>query len=645
MNGLIRGVFDMIQFGRLIRLAAVTLVLAIGVGLVSISTLAARADDAISAAELEMIKAVEQARIHAVNKVYHTVVCIYGMSRQGGGSGVIYDPEGYALTNYHVVAGAGKEGWGGLADGKLYKWKLVGIDPGGDLAIIKLEGKKKWPYAALGDSDKVRIGDFVMAMGNPFVLAEDQRPTVTLGVVSGTKRFQPGTGANGKMLEYGNCIQIDSSINPGNSGGPLFNMQGEVIGINGRGSFEERGRVNVGVGYAISVNQCKLFIPDLLSTKTSRHGTLEAVFARRGEREVVCESINLDSPIAKAGLKLGDQLLEFDGQPITATHQFTNLIATMPADYPVEVVWDNDGKRKSAWVRLSSISYPKPRARPQPRPQPQPQPKPGDGKDGKQPPRPRPVPVPRGGLKVEFGKISNEKLNKTEALRVFRKWYEFQGGDALQKIKGVEGRGKVIIDGKTVAEVRAVSDSTGRFRFETRLPAPNAEFTLSNVFDGKQLFVQGEDGPMLLKENAALAHETVAGIRLSTILASPNPEKHLPLIRHQGVGRAQGVPCHRILVEDKHAQRFILWFTELNQNDRFETRLVKVTKADAENNPVDDAVIHMDYKQVGGIRLASKSAMVNGIAEQVTANMEFEVKPLDKLPDDVFKVPQVNAGE
>jgi S1-C subfamily serine protease len=139
-----------------------------------------------------------------------------------------------------VIAGAGGEGWAGLADGRLYRWDLIGTDPGGDVAIIKLRGKKQFPVAPLGDSEKVRVGDWAMAMGNPFVLAEDFRPTVTLGIVSGIHRFQEGSGLN--QLVYGNCIQVDSSINPGNSGGPLFSLKGEVIGINGRGSFEERGR-------------------------------------------------------------------------------------------------------------------------------------------------------------------------------------------------------------------------------------------------------------------------------------------------------------------------------------------------------------------------------------------------------------------
>src|SRR5207237_5136646 len=133
------------------------------------------------------------------------------------------------------------------------------------------------------------VGDWSMAMGNPFVLAEDQHPTVTLGIVSGTHRYQPGDGLN--TLVYGNCIQVDSSINPGNSGGPLFNLRGEVIGINGRGSFEERGRVNVGLGYAISSKQIKNFIPELLATKIVQHGTLDTVFGNP-QAGVLCHHLN-----------------------------------------------------------------------------------------------------------------------------------------------------------------------------------------------------------------------------------------------------------------------------------------------------------------------------------------------------------------
>ena len=119
-------------------------------------------------------------------------------------------------------------------------------------------------------------------MGNPFSLATDFTPTVTFGLISGVNRYQPPEGKG--LLEYTDCIQIDTSINPGNSGGPLFNMQGELIGINGRGSFEKRGRVNSGVGYAISINQIKNFLGHLQAGIDTDHATLGAVRRHRLRR-------------------------------------------------------------------------------------------------------------------------------------------------------------------------------------------------------------------------------------------------------------------------------------------------------------------------------------------------------------------------
>src|SRR5205085_6490911 len=181
----------------------------------------------------------------------------------------------------------------GLSDGVLYDSVLVGIDKVGDVAMIKLlpktdkDGKViapkggKFPFAKLGDSDKVRAGDWSMAMGNPFLLATDFTPTVTFGLVSGVHRYQYPEGKG--LLEYTDCIQIDTSINPGNSGGPLFNMQGELIGINGRGSFEKRGRVNSGVGYAISINQIKNFLGHFYAGIDTDHATLGAVVETANE--------------------------------------------------------------------------------------------------------------------------------------------------------------------------------------------------------------------------------------------------------------------------------------------------------------------------------------------------------------------------
>ena len=177
---------------------------------------------------------------------------VFAAGGKGGGSGVLISPEGYALSNFHVVKPAGTAMKCALNDGKLYDAVVVGVDPVGDVALIKMIGRDDFPFAKMADSDKVRLGDWCFAVGNPFLLATDFQPTVTYGIVSGVHRYQYPAGT---LLEYADCIQTDASINPGNSGGPLFNANGDLIGINGRGSFEKRGRVNVGVGYAISINQ------------------------------------------------------------------------------------------------------------------------------------------------------------------------------------------------------------------------------------------------------------------------------------------------------------------------------------------------------------------------------------------------------
>ena len=221
----------------------------------------------------------QQRRIDVIERVSKTVVAIFGASGGGGGSGVLISPDGYALTNFHVTSGAGDFMKCGLNDGRLYDAVIVGIDPTGDVALIKLLGRDDFPAATLGDSDTVQVGDWAYAMGNPFLLATDFRPTITYGIVSGVHRYQEPASNN--FLEYTDCIQVDSSINPGNSGGPLFSDDGQVIGINGRGSFEKRGRVNSGAGYAISINQIKHFLEHLKSGRIVDHATLGATVTTR----------------------------------------------------------------------------------------------------------------------------------------------------------------------------------------------------------------------------------------------------------------------------------------------------------------------------------------------------------------------------
>ncbi len=246
----------------------------------------------------------EKKRIAAIEKVKPAVVAVFDNNGQGGGSGVLISKDGYALTNFHVVGNKTAMKCG-LPDGVLYDAVLVGLDTVGDVGLIKLLPPKEgfeFPFAPMGDSDKVKAGDWSLAMGNPFLLATDFTPTVTFGLVSGVHRYQYPEGKG--LLEYTDCIQIDTSINPGNSGGPLFNMDGELIGINGRGSFEKRGRVNSGVGYAISINQIKNFMGQLMAGLDTDHASLGAVVENDKDEDVgvslVIKSILDDPPCTGA---------------------------------------------------------------------------------------------------------------------------------------------------------------------------------------------------------------------------------------------------------------------------------------------------------------------------------------------------------
>jgi serine protease Do len=220
----------------------------------------------------------EARRIAVMNKAKDCTLAIFLTSGQGGGSGVVISPDGYAVTNFHVALPCGKAMQCGMADGKAYDAVLVGLDPTGDVALIELFGRDDFPYAELGDTDKTRVGDWVFAMGNPFLLAVDFQPTVTYGIISAVHRYQKPADKR-ETLEYTDCLQTDASINPGNSGGPLFDAEGKLIGINGRGSFEKRGRVNVGAAYAISINQVKNFLGALRGGRIADHATLGASLA------------------------------------------------------------------------------------------------------------------------------------------------------------------------------------------------------------------------------------------------------------------------------------------------------------------------------------------------------------------------------
>ncbi|MCA9015892.1 MAG: trypsin-like peptidase domain-containing protein, partial [Planctomycetaceae bacterium] len=298
------------------------------------------------------VLAAQQKRIDVIKAVSPAVVAIFGGEGEGGGSGVLVTPDGYALTNFHVVSGAGNFMKCGLNDGRLYDAVIVSIDPTGDVALIKLLGRTDFPVAKLGNSDTVQVGDWAYAMGNPFLLATDFQPTITYGIVSGVHRYQYPAGT---FLEYTDCIQVDSSINPGNSGGPLFNDRGELIGINGRGSFEKRGRVNSGAGYAISINQIKHFWDHLKSGRIVDHASLGATVTTSLDSTIDVAEILEESDAYRKGLRLGDEIVSFAGRPIRSVNQFKNILGIYPAGWTLPLVYRRDEKKNTIYVRLQAL--------------------------------------------------------------------------------------------------------------------------------------------------------------------------------------------------------------------------------------------------------------------------------------------------
>lgn len=305
------------------------------------------------------VRQLEQQRIDMIAKASRSVVCILTPDKTSGGSGVIISEDGYGLTNFHVVMGmlGKKGGFGALADGKTYPLQVLGIDPTGDLAMFHLTGRDRFDPAPLGDSDSIRVGDSVVALGNPFMLAEDYTPTATFGIISGLQRYQ--FGADARSLVYTDCIQIDASINPGNSGGPLFDMQGNVIGINGRASFKTddplRQRVNVGVAYAITINQAKRFMPALKQGWLVEHGTLDATVAD-SPAGVVFDNVLRSSAAERAGIEIGDRLAAFDGRPIASANAFASIIGVYPAGWPVTITYRRGDQEFHREIDLDSLA-------------------------------------------------------------------------------------------------------------------------------------------------------------------------------------------------------------------------------------------------------------------------------------------------
>lgn len=250
------------------------------------------------------------------------------------GSGFIIDGDGSILTNNHVVENAAKIVVR-LSDDQEYEAKVVGRDPKTDIAVIKINAKNQLTAANLGDSDTLEVGEWVVAIGNPFGLDS----TVTSGIVSAKGRHI-GQGP------YDNFIQTDASINPGNSGGPLLNLRGEVVGIN-TAIFSRTGG-NIGIGFAIPINLVKELLPQLRGKGKVVRGYLgvliqkvtpdiaESLGMDRSHGALVA-NVSKDGPAEKAGVKVGDVIVEFDGKEIRDSGELPIIVARTPVDKKVRV--------------------------------------------------------------------------------------------------------------------------------------------------------------------------------------------------------------------------------------------------------------------------------------------------------------------
>lgn len=258
----------------------------------------------------------------------------YGLAHPHSlGSGFVINSRGYILTNSHVIEGA-RQILVTLKDGRQFTARMIGRDTKTDIALIKIDASGNLPVAPLGDSDQVKVGQWVIAIGNPFGFDH----SVTAGIVSAKGRFIPGN--------YDAFIQTDASINPGNSGGPLINLDGAVVGVNS--AIYTRSGLNMGIGFAIPVNLVKAELPQLSARGKVIRGWLgiyiEPVSAEAARREKMAEphgamitGVLANGPAAAAGLRRGDIILEFDHHVVGDSQELPLLVGAVPIGQTVRV--------------------------------------------------------------------------------------------------------------------------------------------------------------------------------------------------------------------------------------------------------------------------------------------------------------------
>jgi serine protease Do len=278
--------------------------------------------------------------------------------QMGLGSGVIIDPEGYILTNEHVIGGADKITVT-LSDGRQFKGEIKGQDQRSDLAIVRINARNL-PVASLGDSDNLKIGQWVVAIGNPFGFAmQNPEPTVTAGVISALHRSL-GRGL-AQDRDYNDLIQTDAAINPGNSGGPLVNLEGQVVGIN-VAIFSTSGGYQ-GIGFAMPINNAKRIISRLIEGKKILYGWLGVTvqdltddlakhFGLPDKGGALVAKVLENSPAQKGGIKEGDVIKQFDNKTVNNVRELLNVVGKAEVGRKVKVVVIRDKKEVTQEVGI-----------------------------------------------------------------------------------------------------------------------------------------------------------------------------------------------------------------------------------------------------------------------------------------------------
>jgi len=268
------------------------------------------------------------------------------------GSGVIVSTDGYLLTNYHVIEQA-EDIKVTLYDKRTFKASVIGVDPKTDLAVIKINANDL-PVPQWGDSDKLQVGDFVLAIGNPYGLTH----TVTMGIISATGRADVG------IADYEDFIQTDAAINPGNSGGPLVNIKGEVIGIN-TAIFSKTGGYQ-GIGFAVPSNMARIIKDSLIKGGKVIRGWIGVIvqdltaelaerFNLKDSYGVLITDVTKHSPASKAGLRRGDIILEYNGKQIKEGAVLRNLVAQSPIGSIVKLKIARDGQIYTLSVTVAQL--------------------------------------------------------------------------------------------------------------------------------------------------------------------------------------------------------------------------------------------------------------------------------------------------